>query len=283
MENHIENKGEAEDFLEKWKKDLKAIEQDLSGLFIVRSAFEKLRKVVLAVKDISPKDEAFVSSFKVFADLVLQGYVAFIVMGIRRHMKPNKDERKFKYERRFKSISLVGLLEGISKHPEYISKSYFISLYHCEDIEPEGSMVNEEDLSDEEKKAIDDRAKVKARKICKEGAEGKWKKLSGDCEFLPPEVVEKDIKELKECVEDIEDFADKYIAHLDRKRKPSKLTLNKIANSLSKIEELYKKCSELLTGSFPSSLEPVSQFSDKKFFDEFEKWLVKKFSKETTE
>jgi hypothetical protein len=268
MEANIQNIDEAK-ILDDWRGDLKTIEQDLGGLFIIRSAFEKLRKVVLVVEDIPPKDKAFVSSFKVFTDLVLQGYVAFIVMGIRRHIKFNE-----------KSISILGLLEGIKKHPEYISKSYFISLYHCEDIEPEGSMVNEEDLSDEEKKAIDNQAKNETKERCKKGAEKDWEELvrEGSGESLPPEVVEKDIKELKKRVKNIEYLADKYIAHIDRKRRPSKVSLNKIDNGLSKIEKIYKKYLRLLTGSSPVSLEPVPQFNDQKFFDEFEKWLVEKLS-----
>ena len=276
MEDNIQNTDEAKIFLEKWKKDLKAIERDLVNLFTVRSDFEKLRKAVLAVKDIPPKDEAFVISFKVFTNLVLMGYVAFIVMGIRRHIKFNE-----------KSISILGLLEGIKKHPEYISKSYFISLYHCEDIKPVGLWESEEfkKISDEEKKAIDDRAKNEVKKMWKETAEKEWEELvrEGSDESLPPEVVEKDINELKGCVKDIENLADKYIAHLDRKRGPSKVSLNIIDNGLSKIEKIYKKYSRLLTGSSFVSLEPVPQFNDQKFFDEFEKWLVEKLGKNTTE
>lgn len=274
MEDNIQNTDEAKIFLEKWKKDLTTIEQDLGGLFIVRSAFEKLCKVMLAVKDIPLKDKAFASSFKVFTDLVLQGYVAFIVMGIRRHIKSNDN-----------SISLLGLLEKIKKNSKYISKSYFISLYHCEDVEPVGSMVNEEELSDEDKKAIDDRARNEAKEICKEGAEKDWKGLvrEGSDESLPSEVVEKDIKELEECVKDIEDLADKYIAHIDRERGPSNVSLNKIDESLFKIQEIYKKYSRLLTSSALDLSKPVPQFNDKEFFDEFEKWLVEKLSKETTE
>lgn len=261
--------------MEKWKKDLKAIEQDLRGLFTTRGHFEKFRKVVLAVKGISPKDKAFSSSFNVFTDLVRIGYATFIVMGIRRHIK-SKDKHN-------DSISLLGLLEKIKKHSKYISKSYFISLYHCEDIELVGHMVNEKELSDEEKKAIDDRAKNEAKEMCKETAVKEWKELLGDCESLSPEIIERDICDLKCFSDTIEDLADKYIAHLDRNRKPPEITLNKIDKSLSKIEEIYKKYSKLLTGSSFNSLEPVPQFNDKEFFDEFENWLVEMFKRGTTE
>jgi hypothetical protein len=259
-------------FLEKQKKDLKTIEQDLVNLFTVRSDFKKLRKVVLAVKDISMKDEAFASSFRVFTNLVLQGYLCFIVMGIRRHIKSDN-----------KSISLRGLLERIKNNSNYISKSYFISLYHCEDIGPVGIMANEEELSNEEKKAINDRAKDEVKKMWKETAEKRWKELSGGCESLPPKLVGGDIDELKECVKYIEDLADKYIAHLDKKRKPSKVSLNIIDKGLSKIEEIYKKYSELLTGTCFVSLTSVPQFNDQKFFDEFKNWLVEIFKRGATE
>jgi hypothetical protein len=273
MEANIQNIDEAK-ILDDWRGDLKTIKQDLGGLFIVRTAFEKLRKVVLAVEGIPPKDKAFASSFNVFTNLVLQGYVAFIAMGIRRHIKSDDS-----------SISLLGLLEKIKKNSKYISKSYFISLYHCEDIEPEGSMVNEEDFSDEEKKAIDNQAKNETKERCKKRAEKDWEELvgKGSDESLLPEVIEEDICELECSAKNIEYFADKYIAHLDENRKPPDLTLEKIDKSLSKIEEIYKKYSRLLTGSALDLSKPVPQFNDKEFFDEFEKWLVEKLGKKTTE
>lgn len=272
MEDNIQNTDEAKIFLEKWKKDLKAIEQDLVYSFALRRDFEKLRKVVFAVKDIPRKDKALASSFNVFTNLVLQGYVAFIAMGIRRHIKSNDN-----------SISLLGLLEKIKKNSKYISKSYFISLSHWENARASGHMVNEEKLSDEEKKAIDDRAKDEIKKICKERAEKEWEELiEGSDESLPPEVIEEDICELECSAKNIEYFADKYIAHLDKNRKPPDLTLKKIDKSLSKIEEIYQKYAKLLTGSFLSSLESVPQFNDKKFFDEFKEWLVEKLGKEAT-
>lgn len=101
MEENFQSTNKAE-IIEKWKKDLKVIEQDLVDLFTFKSIFEKFRKIVVVFENKSLKDKAFVSSFNVFANLVLRSYIVFIVMGIRRHIKSEEN-----------SISLLGLLDGI--------------------------------------------------------------------------------------------------------------------------------------------------------------------------
>ena len=242
MGNNIRNTGKEK--LEKWKKDLESIEYDLMGLNALRRDFKKLRKVVkvvLSVKDCK-KDEPFLSSFGAFANLVLQGYVTFIVMGIRRQLKAKGNE-----------ISLIGILEDIKQNNQYISKKYLISLY----------LLRYQDVSNHNKE------------ILKEMAEGDWKKLVGDYEYLPSEVVENDIKKLKDSAKEIEYFADKYVAHHDRERDDIKagVTLNKIDPALENFGNIYKKYLMLVEGYALTSLTPTPQFNDQKFFDEFEIWL----------
>jgi len=273
MGNNIRNTGEERKKLEKWKKDLESIERELTYLNILRSDFEKFRKVVLLVEGCKSEDEPFLSSFKVFANLVLRGYVASIVMGIRRQLKAKGNE-----------ISLIGLLEDIKQNNQYISKSYYMSLHQQEDVKSTNLSVNEdEELSDEDEKAIENHIKDHIKERRKEIAEGGWKKLLGDCEYLPSEVVESDIKKLKDPAEEIEYFADKYVAHHDRKVDNSKagVTLNKIDEVLKNFWDIYNKYLNLLKGAeiiLPEgaeliSLTPTRQFNDQKFFDEFEIWL----------
>ena len=245
MGNNIRNTGEETVLLEKWKKDLESIEYDLMGLNALRSDFEKLRKVVkvvLSVEGCKSEDEPFLSSFKVFANLVLQGYVTFIVMGIRRQLKAKGNE-----------ISLIGILEDIKQNNQYISKKYLISLY----------LLSHQDADNH------------IKEILKEMAEGDWKRMLGDYEYLPSEVVENDIKKLKDSAKEIEYFADKYVAHHDRERDNVKagVTLNKIDPALENFGNIYKKYLMLVEGCALISLTPTRQFNDQKFFDEFEIWL----------
>ncbi len=64
---------------------------------------------MLVVEDIPPRYETFATSLNVFRSLVFQGYVACIVIDIRRHIKSED-----------KNTSLVELFEDISKYSEYI-------------------------------------------------------------------------------------------------------------------------------------------------------------------
>ena len=271
MGNNIRNTGKEK--LEKWKMDLESIEYDLMRLYALRRDFKKVQDVVLSVKDCKSEDEPFLSSFKVFANLVLRGYVASIVMGIRRQLKAKDD-----------TISLIGILKDIKQNNQYISKSYYMSLHQQEDVKSTNLSVNEdEELSDEDEKAIENHIKDHIKERRKEMAEGGWKKLLGDCEYLPSEVVESDIKKLKDPAEEIEYFADKYVAHHDRKVDNSKagVTLNKIDEVLKNFWDIYNKYLNLLKGAeiiLPEgaeliSLTPTRQFNDQKFFDEFEIWL----------
>ena len=187
--------------------------------------------------------------------------------------------KKLAEEKNWKVISVreFSVKKSEEQHePKYslqaLEKARLIGFAEVVDFEKELAKI-----SDEEKKAIDDRTKEMMKEMWKETAEKRWKELSGDYESLPPEAIGSDINELKECVKDIEDVADEHIAHLDRNRKPPKVSLNTIDKGLSKIEEIYKKYSELLTDSSLNSLEAIAQFNNKKFFDEFEKWLVETF------
>jgi len=240
MGNNIRNTGKEK--LEKWKMDLESIEYDLMRLYALRRDFKKVQDVVLSVKDCKSEDEPFLSSFKVFANLVLRGYVTFIVMGIRRQLKAKDD-----------TISLIGILKDIKQNNQYISKKYLVSLY----------LLRYQDVSNHNKELL------------KEIAEGGWKRMLGDCEYLPSEVVENDIKKLKDPAKGIEYFADKYISHHDRKVDNSKagVTLNEIDEALENLEKIYKKYLRLVEGCALTSLTPTPQFNDQKFFDEFEIWL----------
>jgi len=241
MGNNIRNTGKEK--LEKWKKDLESIEYDLMRLCASRRDFEKVQDVVLSVKDCKSEDEPFLSSFGAFANLVLRGYVTFIVMGIRRQLKAKDD-----------TISLIGILKDIKQNNQCISKKYLVSLY----------LLRYQDVSNHNKELL------------KEMAEGDWKKLIGDCEYLLSEVVENDIKKLKDSAKEIEYFADKYLAHHDRERDDSKarrVTLNKINEALKNFGDIYKKYCRLVEGCALTSLTPTPQFNDQKFFGEFEIWL----------
>lgn len=140
-------------------------------------------------------------------------------------------------------------------------------------------MVNEEELPDEEKKAVNARVRNEAKEMCEKAAVREREELIGkeSNDSLPIEVVEKDVEILKLIVKDIEHLADRYIAHIDRKRGPSKVSLNKIDKAFLEIEKIYKKYSKILTGSCSVTLEKTYLFNINEFFDEFKKWLDEKF------
>jgi len=172
---------EASTHLKKWKKELKIIGDDLTRLFLRSEDFEELRKVVTNVMKKPRNNSSFFRSFATFANSVLDWYVSFVAMGIRRQLKISE-----------KPYSLQKLLEEIEKNSSYISKEYFISLYNVDKEVPLTNFNQTNNLTDKERGVIESRVKKEIRKRRRQHAEKKWEELVGKGnDFLSSEVVKK--------------------------------------------------------------------------------------------
>lgn len=125
------------------------------------------------------------------------------------------------------SISFLRLLTEISENPKILSREYYVGLY---------------------------------RSSPKEFAHRDFDQFCGDSrDHISPDMVKSDIAALKEIVSRVETFADRRIAHHDR-REPDLPRFKDIDESLDKIGEMYKKYHLALTAECMAGLTPVVQY-----------------------
>lgn len=141
------------------------------------------------------RDNTAIQKPSAFYDLVGQGYTALAVMAIRRQTKVHKD-----------SVSLAGLLSEIEESPECLTLEWYRAQYPDDDPQVTFGIV--------EKTFAD------------------LTLSSGD--HIDPAVPAADLAEFKAKVEAIEEFADRQIAHLDRRM----LTGNKGSSTPATYQDL---------------------------------------------
>ena len=133
------------------------------------------------------------------------------------------------------SISFAQLLEEMIATPNLLSRSYYTALYA-------GTSV--EDLADED---FDRFAAVGAKHI-------------------DPSLVAADLRRLKEATTRCEDFADKRLAHHD-KRDPKQLpTYNELDAAVDLLDQLYCRYFLLFHASAMDTLLPTWQYDWKEIF-----------------
>jgi hypothetical protein len=138
-----------------------------------------------------------------------------------------------------KSISFARLLGEIGQHPSSLSRSYFKTLY-------EGSGV--EHLADRH-----------------------FDRFSEAGKHISVSMVEQDLAQLRSVGTQVEDFADKRIAHRDKRNPKTLPTFNEVDTCLDALDKLYVKYHLIFHGSAPHTLMPTYQYDWKEIFNEA--WL----------
>ncbi len=133
------------------------------------------------------------------------------------------------------SISMAGLLEEMIEEPQILSRNYFVGLYN-------GSGV--ESLADAD---FNNFAAV-------------------GLPHIDPSLVSADLTQLREASQRCEDYADKRVAHRD-KREPKELpTLNEVDSCIDLLDKLYVKYFLLFHAKSMESLLPTRQYDWKAVF-----------------
>ena len=167
----------------KWDKYLDTIYKEVQELVANQHTFLKVWSMV----DRNPKIQKPNSFYKFLYDT----YAAYSTSAVRRQIKPEKN-RKRKY-----NISFVELLEEIIETPDVLSRERFAVLY--QPIEQDFGPVDIEQVVNH---AYQQFAAV-------------------DADHFDPNIVQQDLKELKEHGDKIEQYADRRIAHRDKR--PSRI------------------------------------------------------------
>ena len=144
-----------------------------------------------------------------------QTYSDYGVIAVRRQIKCNEP-----------SISIVKLLKEIIETPCVLSRERFVNLYRA-------GMKNKED-----------KAEYLANKTFD-------RHFSGGCtsyNYINPTFVQKDLDELKKRSEKLEPFADKRVAHYDKKAPKTIPTFNELDACIDWLEKLAIKYTLLFEG-----------------------------------
>ena len=162
-----------------------------------------------------------------------RSYLSHALVGLRRQIKPNKD-----------SISFAGLLEDIAQNPTELPLSYYRSL--------RGELV----ILD-----ID----VVKKEFSKYGDPNR--------ECVCPRKVTADLDELKKAAKACEEFADKRIAHRDKRELRVVPTYDQLDNCIKLLDKMYVKYHLLFYAVGMTTLYPEPQYDWKVIFRE--PWLAK--------
>lgn len=126
-------------------------------------------------------------------------------------------------------ISLALLLQEMTQTPNVLSRKYFVELY-------EGTTV--EDLADSD-----------FDRFCKPGAP-----------HIDPDLVTADLRKLRDATARCEDFADKRVAHREKREPKALPTYNEVDACIDLLDELYVRYLLLFHAQAMDSLLPTWQY-----------------------
>jgi hypothetical protein len=132
-------------------------------------------------------------------------------MSVRRQIK-NKDD----------SISFARLLSEMQEYPNIISRDRFSALYKAPFVEGRRAKVLQKHSDNRVAKAYQ-----------------KYSDESG--KYFNPKIAERDLQDLQATAKKIEDFADRRIAHYDKRSKKALASFKNLDDSVDFLEKLLKK------------------------------------------
>ena len=171
----------------KWDGWLDEIYEEVVRLVERQQIFGEIQDIIKANPEIQEPNA--------FYRFLANTYGDANIMGVRRQIKPHKD-----------SISLVGLLEEIIENPSVLSRERFVDLYSTE-------------MQDFANHIFDERFSLYSAE------RQDFVNLSSDQQFsirypnhIDPAIVQQDLDELRAHGDKVEAFADKRLAHWDKKQ-----------------------------------------------------------------
>ena len=143
-----------------------------------------------------------------FYTFLLRTYSTFMLMGIRRLMKPQKD-----------SVTLIGLLEDIKGSPELLSRDRWISNFAIE-------------------KGSDETRNLIILNYANKGFDNLAGKIN---KYIEPSMVAEDIYNLDKKTCYLEKYIDRRIAHFDARKKITIPSWNELNDCVDIIGDIFNK------------------------------------------
>ena len=241
-------RGNTSPLRDKWLSQMQTIKSEIASLLSDDDAFRRVKEIVASNPSIQKPHK--------FYRYLYDSYISHVLVGLRRQIKVDNN-----------CISFAGLLTAISKHPEELSRSYYLSLNN-QPVTP-GSHHTELDgqkqlsyLGNTESSAIEQVILIEDDFV---------KYADASKTHICPDMVRRDLNNLRTTVAACEDFADKRIAHRD-KREPRFIKTyadldREIVSALEILQKMYEKYYHLFhAGSI--TVKPQYQGDWKAIFSE---------------
>ena len=209
-----------DDRFNKWNKWIDVILSEITKLSIDRHIFWEVQDII----NNNPKIQKPSS----FYDFLRNIYGVSAVMGVRKQVKIDKD-----------SISFAKLLREICDNPEILSRTRYFAHY-------KGNSVEE----------IAKRLGTTVEKYRSQDFD-QFAGKAGD--HVDPELIKMDLGELKSKAQKCEKYADRRVAHFDKRAMSNIPTFADLDNCIDFLEILMKKYYFLFRVSSLASILPVSQ------------------------
>ena len=222
--------------LEKWLEWMKTIHNEIGPLLSDVKVFWEVQDII--------RQNPRIQKPNYFYRYLERSYISHALAGLRRQIKHQKD-----------SISFVGLLKDIAENPNELSFCYYLSIRNSE---PDFQRFQRSVIPFSYQEMIEEEFKRYA---------------DPNCEHVCPKMVKGDLKKLKQTGKICENFADKRIAHWDKRGPKSVPTFAELDDCLKLLDKMYVKYYYLFYAESMQTLDAEFQYDWKAIF--YEPWLVR--------
>ena len=231
--------------LEKWLRWMETIHDEILELVQDANMFWEVQDII--------RENPRIQQPNAFYSYLARTYLSHALAGLRRQTKLDKD-----------SISFMRLLSEIAENPEELSRSYFNSRHPSSNGPDLDQVVGRAGI---EEVGIVDSSQLKT--IIKMDNFAPYAEASG--EHVCPQMVKDDFARLESTAKTHEKFADKRIAHRD-KRKPKVIpSFGELDDCIKLLDQTYVKYHFLFHAESMDTLMPTYQYKWKSIF--CEPWL----------
>ena len=231
--------------LEKWLKWMKTIHGEIQTLVQDANMFWEIQDII--------RENPRIQKPNAFYSYLARTYFSHAAAGIRRQTELQKD-----------SISFVRLLDEIAKKPEELTHDYFNSRHPHSNGPNLDQVVGKAGL---EAVGIVDSSQPK--EIIKMDSFASYAEASGA--YVCPQMVKDDKTRLESKARILAEFADKRIAHWDKRKLKVVPTFEELDDCIKLLDQTYVKYHFLFHAESIDTLMPTYQYEWKSIF--CEPWL----------
>ena len=231
--------------LEKWLKWMETIHDEILSLVQDANMFWEVQDII--------RENPRIQKPSAFYSYLARTYLSHALAGLRRQTELQKD-----------SVSFVRLLAEIAENPQELSRSYFNSRHPHSNGPDLDQVVGKASV---EAVGITESSQLKA--IIQMDDFAQYADASG--EYVCPQMVKDDRTRLESVVKTHREYADKRIAHRDKREPKVVPTFGELDDCIKLLDQTYVKYHFLFHAESIDTLMPTYQYKWKSIF--CEPWL----------